>query len=198
MPPKKTPEMVTKLLKEVVARKGQSVVARETGLTQPAISRYLQGVGEPTTETLKKLSDYFGVSLYELRGEDTLIDDIVEKSYIPVAFYSYLADEIEYHLDKALKYERYNDNGDFIDAVIAMSDIFIHGYEEFYDAGDYMDLETIKQKAEAVIEKFLGQSTYYIKKGNIIVPSQPRDADAIEKGVARLLERMKNRPLAYR
>ncbi len=65
----KTPTMVVSLLKKAVAEKGQSAVARETGLTQPAIHRYLKGIGEPTSKTLQKLADYFGVSVWELRGE---------------------------------------------------------------------------------------------------------------------------------
>ena len=65
----KTPAMVVELLKKAVAEKGQSGVAKETGLTQPAIHRYLKGIGEPGTKTLKKLADYFGVSVTVLRGE---------------------------------------------------------------------------------------------------------------------------------
>lgn len=77
MQTKQTPPMVTALLKTAVSEKGQSGVARETGLTQPAISRYLQGIGEPTTKTLRILADYFGVSVSELRGEG---------SFTPIAF----------------------------------------------------------------------------------------------------------------
>jgi len=73
---KSTPPMVTELLLKAVAEKGQSGVARETGLTQSAIHRYLKGIGEPTTVTLQRLADYFGVSIAELRGEIPLNDEI--------------------------------------------------------------------------------------------------------------------------
>ena len=66
----KTPERVVELLTGKVLEFGQSVVARETGLTRLTIQRYLKGIGEPTQATLKKLADYFGVSVAWLRGED--------------------------------------------------------------------------------------------------------------------------------
>lgn len=65
----KTPELVVELLKTAVGMKGQSGVARETGLTQSAIHRYLKGIGEPSTRTMQRLADYFGVSVWHLRGE---------------------------------------------------------------------------------------------------------------------------------
>lgn len=65
----KTPELVVELLKTAVEMKGQSGVARETGLTQSAIHRYLKGIGEPSTRTMQRLADYFGVSVWHLRGE---------------------------------------------------------------------------------------------------------------------------------
>jgi transcriptional regulator with XRE-family HTH domain len=70
----KTPHRVVELLKQAVEKKGQSGVSRETGLTQPAIHRYLKGIGEPSTKTLQKLADYFGVSVGFLRGEEPIID----------------------------------------------------------------------------------------------------------------------------
>jgi len=73
----KTPSMVTELLKRAVAEKGQSGVARDTGLTQPAIHRYLKGIGEPSTRTLKKLAEYFGVSVAVLRGDSYYTDEFV-------------------------------------------------------------------------------------------------------------------------
>lgn len=66
----KTYPRVTELLKEAVAEKGQKTVESETGINQSAISRYLNGVGEPTQATLEKLARYFGVSVAHLRGED--------------------------------------------------------------------------------------------------------------------------------
>jgi len=197
MPPKKTPDMVTKLLERAVRLKGQSTIARETGLTQPAISRYLRGVGEPTTETLKKLADYFGVSLYQLRGDDQLVDGTVEKWFIPLSYYSSLADDIESYLDRALAYDEYSSNCDFIDAAITMSKIFIDGYEEFYDAGDFIDLKLIKQKADSVVNKFVGQSRrYHIKNNKLFQIAQPYDYKRIEDKMRRDKER--EVPLAWR
>ncbi len=72
------PEVV-RLLKEKVAKNGQRTVSRETGIALLSIQRYLKGQGEPTTATLQKLSDYFGVSVAELRGEE---QDLERRSQI--------------------------------------------------------------------------------------------------------------------
>lgn len=65
----RTPNNVIGLLKKAVDEKGQSSVARESGLTQSAIHRYLAGIGEPSSETLRKLAEYFKVSVGFLRGD---------------------------------------------------------------------------------------------------------------------------------
>lgn len=65
----KTPARVVELLNMEVAEKGQSAVSRETGLTRQTVQRYLVGIGEPSTATLKKLADYFKVPVNWLRGE---------------------------------------------------------------------------------------------------------------------------------
>ena len=57
----KTPEMVIALLKEAVARSSQSAVAKGAGLTRLTVQRYLKGKGEPSSDTLQKLADYFNV-----------------------------------------------------------------------------------------------------------------------------------------
>lgn len=64
----KTPERVVELLREAVEKSSQSAVSRDTGLTQSAIGRYIQGIGEPSQSTLEKLAAYFGVSVAWLRG----------------------------------------------------------------------------------------------------------------------------------
>ena len=64
---------VVELLKEAVSQKGQRAVARDIGITLPAVQRYLRGNSEPTQASLEKLSNYFGVSIAELRGENELI-----------------------------------------------------------------------------------------------------------------------------
>ena len=66
----KTPIRVTERLKEEVSEKSMLAVSKATGLGLAAIGRYLKGIGEPTTATLEKLADYFGVTVAWLRGEE--------------------------------------------------------------------------------------------------------------------------------
>lgn len=65
----KTPKKIVELLSKAVAEKGQSAVARESGLTQSAVHRYLSGIGEPSSSTLSKLAEYFKVNVSVLRGD---------------------------------------------------------------------------------------------------------------------------------
>ena len=65
----KTPERLVQLMKGAVEKSSQSAVARATGLTQPAVGRYIKGIGEPTQASLEKLAAYFRVSVAWLRGE---------------------------------------------------------------------------------------------------------------------------------
>lgn len=65
----KTSVRVIELLKKEVAELSQAEVSRRTGLGLATINDYLKGKGEPTSKTLKKLSDYFGVSVAWLRGD---------------------------------------------------------------------------------------------------------------------------------
>lgn len=78
----KTPEMVTELLKKAVAEKGQSTVARESGIALYSVQRYLKGIGEPTTKTFQKLADYFGVSVRLLRGETGFYEWLKGDSFV--------------------------------------------------------------------------------------------------------------------
>jgi transcriptional regulator with XRE-family HTH domain len=70
----KTPECVKTLLISVIKEKGVRRVAADLQLWPSAVHRYSQGIGEPTTETLEKLSQYFDVSVSRLRGEETPLD----------------------------------------------------------------------------------------------------------------------------
>lgn len=55
-----------------VAVLGVNGFARATRMSPALVTRYMQGkIGEPTTATLQKLADYFGVSVAYLRGEET-------------------------------------------------------------------------------------------------------------------------------
>ncbi len=65
----KTPENVMRLLKEQLANCSQKELSEKIGVNTGNICRYLQGIGEPTHETLEKLADYFRVSVAYLRGE---------------------------------------------------------------------------------------------------------------------------------
>lgn len=65
-----TPKRLVSLLQAEVNKSSQSEVARRTGLTQSAVGRYLKGIGEPSSDTLLRLSSYFEVPVEWLRGED--------------------------------------------------------------------------------------------------------------------------------
>lgn len=64
----KTPNKVVALINQAASEKSLRSVSKSTGLGLAAISRYSQGIGEPTQATLEKLAEYFGVSVSELRG----------------------------------------------------------------------------------------------------------------------------------
>lgn len=65
----KTPSKVVELVNMAVAEKSLRAVSKATGLGIAALSRYSQGIGEPSQATLEKLARYFGVRVRELRGE---------------------------------------------------------------------------------------------------------------------------------
>ncbi len=69
----KTPERVVKLLSDAAKESSQSAVARATGIPLAKINRYLKGIGEPQTETLKQLAAYFGKPVAWLRGDTQTI-----------------------------------------------------------------------------------------------------------------------------
>lgn len=64
------PENLLKLLEGKVAESSQSAVAREAGIPLFTIQRCLKGIGEPSSDTLKRFADYFKVSVAWLRGEN--------------------------------------------------------------------------------------------------------------------------------
>jgi transcriptional regulator with XRE-family HTH domain len=76
---RKTPERVVQLLQEEVSKTSQAATARATGLTLRGVQNYLKGIGEPTTASLEKIADYFGVSVPYLRGEIDLDYDEITK-----------------------------------------------------------------------------------------------------------------------
>ena len=65
----KTPENLVKLLNDEVKNKSLNSISKTTGVGISALHRYQRGIGEPTTATLEKLSDYFKVSVTWMRGD---------------------------------------------------------------------------------------------------------------------------------
>jgi len=63
------PGKLLDMLKDRVAASSQSAVARESGIPLFTIQRCLKGIGDPSSDTLRRFADYFGVSVAELRGE---------------------------------------------------------------------------------------------------------------------------------
>lgn len=66
----KTPERVVTLLREKVKKSSQAATSRASGLTLQTVQRYIKGIGEPSEETLQKLSIYFEKPVTWLRGEN--------------------------------------------------------------------------------------------------------------------------------
>lgn len=63
-------ERVVQIVCEGVKKDGVRGLARKSGLSPAIITRYTQGkVGEPTEDTLKRLSEYFGVAVGWLRSD---------------------------------------------------------------------------------------------------------------------------------
>jgi transcriptional regulator with XRE-family HTH domain len=156
----KTPTMVTELLKKAVAEKGQSGVARDTGLTQPAIHRYLKGIGEPSTRTLKKLAEYFGVSVAVLRG-DGFFSEKAYKEHTGFSFndevdaYQKFAFFTQQEFDAALE-----DTGFFgtdiyfIHMTVERANALLQLPEDFYNKIHPGIWLTLTQKANAIIAKY--------------------------------------------
>lgn len=71
-----TPKRVTMLLENAVKKSSQSAVARDLNIGVAAVNRYLNGIGEPTQETLEKLSVAFGVTVAWLRNEEDRINTL--------------------------------------------------------------------------------------------------------------------------
>lgn len=92
----KTPEKVVQLINKAIANKGQSVLEQETGLSHSMISRYKRGVGEPSTSTLQILADYFGVSVWELRGDVRSNDINIDRIRLLHNLQSMLKGALEY------------------------------------------------------------------------------------------------------
>jgi len=68
----KTPVRVVELVNKAISEKSIRSISKDTGLGIAAISRYSQGIGEPTVATIEKLALNFGVSVAWLHGYSDL------------------------------------------------------------------------------------------------------------------------------
>lgn len=59
---------MNKKIKELLDKTNKTPyqIAKETGISQTAFSNWKSGRSKPSLESLKKLADYFGVSIEEL------------------------------------------------------------------------------------------------------------------------------------
>lgn len=151
---KKTPKVLVKLLSEAVSKSSQSAVARDTGLTQSAIGRYLKGIGEPTTATLQKLAGYFGVSPLKLRG-DSIFDQMPAGDY-----YGKMASTIDVILRLALESKLAEKNRLFLLSAVSVAKIITDMPEELRDIYERDYIDDLHKIAETVIEKYSGADLF--------------------------------------
>ena len=71
----KTPDNVVKLLKEATSSESQSALSKALGVDAATISRYVHGVGEPTQETMERISAYFQVGEDWLRSGESSFEE---------------------------------------------------------------------------------------------------------------------------
>lgn len=116
-----TPIRVVELLKKAVLEKNQSTVSRETGLTLFTVQRCVKGIGEPTTATLEKLADYFGVTVGYLRGEYNIRIGSIKTDLNDIAAKS-LSDNIEKSGDITLKSRVRDFNADLCQTLLDVLD----------------------------------------------------------------------------
>ncbi len=76
-----TPENLVCALNNELINKSLNSISKATGVGISALHRYQKGIGEPTTSTLEKLSDYFGVSVTWLRGYSPMSLEDEKKLY---------------------------------------------------------------------------------------------------------------------
>ena len=146
----KTPDIVVDLLKNAVGEKGQSAVARESGIALYSVQRYLKGIGYPTEATFQKLADYFGISVWQLQ----------EKSG---GFYWFnsqdLADKIlrmsDMHFDIALNDDYLLiDDTSFVGVVLSLATLVleINSKDSSNDINSFV--KSVHNKAKCIIEKY--------------------------------------------
>lgn len=94
----KTPAKVVELINTAVAEKSLRSISKATGLGLAALSRFSQGIGEPTQATLDKLAAYFNVPV------DLLRDDARVHKYMDLSKDEYKAKKAEELEDGYKKY----------------------------------------------------------------------------------------------
>lgn len=147
-----TPARVVELLTAEVAKKSQIAVARETGLTLLTVQRYLKGIGEPREKNLKRLADYFGVSVWELRGEKDSVFDAWPAS---LAFADKFLLTAACYLDQVLENDyRIIDEYFFIGAVLSFARMVIDMPATLCSYANKDELLEIQSKAKDVINKY--------------------------------------------
>lgn len=80
----KTFQRVVELLKKEFEEKKVSKYAfcKKTGINPTSVDRYLHGISEPNQSSLEKLSEYFGVPVWWLRGEGHDIEKMITESFL--------------------------------------------------------------------------------------------------------------------
>lgn len=91
----KTPDNVVKLLKDAVENSSQLDMSKALCVGVASINRYINGIGEPTQETLEKLAGYFEVSVAWLRGEPEERQKIWAAKYEGSEYLAILEDLLE-------------------------------------------------------------------------------------------------------
>jgi transcriptional regulator with XRE-family HTH domain len=77
----KTPENLVLILNDELKEKSLNSISKATGVGIAALHRYQKGIGDPTTSTLERLSDYFKVSVAWLRGESHMRQEDEQEGY---------------------------------------------------------------------------------------------------------------------
>jgi len=146
-----TPPRVVEFLKHAVSNTSMLAVSKATGIGLAAIGRYLKGIGEPTQKSLQKLSDYFGVSVAYLRGEEEI--SIAELVQMWKKTNSLMLTMALLLLENG-HYEPYHE---FIDGAIAIATGLVNADYEEADEAYKEELSKIK----AMAEDFLGKAEAY-------------------------------------
>lgn len=146
----KTPDIVVDFLAAAVKEKGQSAVARESGIALYSVQRYLKGIGYPTEATFQKLADYFGISVWQLQGgsggffwanSQDVVDKVLRLS--------------DMHFNTILEndYRLINDFA-FIGVVLSLATLVLEINSTENSNGNYDFTESVQNKAKRVIERY--------------------------------------------